>query len=68
MKTTLLDIWILIDFLRNKSEAGIFLKNLSQVPFLSAMTVAELYGGVREGEERNLLDRLKASKGTGLAI
>lgn len=31
---------------------------LNQVPYLAALTVAELYGGVREGEEPTKLDKL----------
>ncbi len=54
----LLDTCVLIDFLRGKPEAKAFLDSLNHIPFLSAMTVAELYGGVREGEERKRLDTL----------
>lgn len=54
----LLDTCILIDFLRGKAQARTFLLGLNQIPYLSALTVAELYGGVREGEERTKLDRL----------
>lgn len=56
MEKLLLDTCILIDYLRDKQEADAFITGLSQTPFLSAMTVAELYAGVREGEERELLD------------
>ncbi len=56
MKRTLLDTCILIDYLRSKPEATLFLDQLNHVQFLSAMTVAELYAGVREGEERTALD------------
>jgi predicted nucleic acid-binding protein len=31
---------------------------LKTLPFLSALTVAELYAGLREGKERALLDKL----------
>jgi predicted nucleic acid-binding protein len=54
----LLDTCILIDFLRGKEQARTFLLGLNQIPYLSALTVAELYGGVREGGERTKLDRL----------
>jgi predicted nucleic acid-binding protein len=54
----LLDTCIVIDFLRRKPDAKAFIRNLDQIPFLSAITVAELYAGVREGEERRKLDKL----------
>jgi predicted nucleic acid-binding protein len=56
MKNLLLDTCVLIDYLRDKSAADTFISDLHQTPFLSAITVAELYGGVREGKERELLD------------
>ena len=34
------------------------MRDLELKPFVSAMTVAELYGGVREGVERQTLDRV----------
>lgn len=54
----LLDTCVLVDFLRGKAQAKTFLLGLNQIPYLSALTVAELYGGVREGEERTQLDKL----------
>lgn len=53
-----LDTNILIDYLRNRKEAIEYLENLPSVPKVSAVTVAELYAGVREGQERQILDRL----------
>jgi predicted nucleic acid-binding protein len=50
------DIWI--DFLRGGSQAQDFINGLKIRPFLSAITVGELYAGVREGKERQQLDRL----------
>jgi predicted nucleic acid-binding protein len=58
MTPRLLDTCIVIDFLRRKPDATAFIRNLDQIPFLSAITVAELYGGVREGDERRKLDKL----------
>ncbi len=52
----MLDTCILIDYFRNKTPAIIYLESLEEVPFLSALTVAELYAGVREGSERLKLD------------
>ena len=51
----LLDTNILIDYTRRKPEASIFLENLAERPLISSMTVAELYAGVREGKEREVL-------------
>jgi predicted nucleic acid-binding protein len=48
----LIDTNILIDYLRQKEEARGFLEGLQETPLISALTVAELYAGVREGEER----------------
>jgi predicted nucleic acid-binding protein len=56
--TILLDSNILIDYLRNHKEAIDYLENLSSVPKVSAVTIAELYAGVREGLERQILDEL----------
>ena len=58
MTPKLLDTCIVIDFLRGKPEAKAFFQSLRVIPFLSAVTVAELYGGVREGDERGRLDKL----------
>ena len=54
MKRTLLDTCVLIDYLRGKPEAILFLDHLNHFQFLSAMTVAELYADVRQGEERTV--------------
>ena len=54
----LIDTCILIDIFRGNEKAAQFLEGLETPPFLSALTVAELYAGVREGKERTLLDNL----------
>jgi hypothetical protein len=51
----LLDTDVLIDYLRSRAEAVEYLENLPQLPIVSAITVAELSAGVREGRERNIL-------------
>jgi predicted nucleic acid-binding protein len=51
----LLDTDILIDYLRGRAEAVAYLENRSEPLAVSAITVAELYAGVREGEERTKL-------------
>jgi len=54
----LLDTDVLIDFLRSRAEAVGYLEGLLAPPFISAVTVAELYAGVREGTERQSLENL----------
>lgn len=54
----LLDTDVLIDLLRSRSEAVGYLAGLSEPPFVSVVTVAELYAGVREGTERKFLDAI----------
>ena len=54
----LVDTDILIDYLRGRPEAVSFLeKNVENVS-VSAVSVAELYLGVREGRERTRLSRM----------
>lgn len=53
----LLDTDLLIDYLRGQADAVSFLRQSSQTLQVSSVTVAELYVGVREGHEREVLDR-----------
>lgn len=53
----LLDTDILIDYLRGQPDAIAFLKKTRRSLHVSAVTVAELHVGVREGHERQVLDR-----------
>jgi predicted nucleic acid-binding protein len=53
----LIDTDVLIDYLRGQAEAVSYLDGLTAELFLSAVTVAELYAGVREGEERVVLEQ-----------
>lgn len=55
-KQLLIDTDVLIDYLRGQAEAVSYLEGLTEPPLISAVTVAELYAGVREGEEREALD------------
>lgn len=48
----LLDTDFLIDYFRGRVETLAFLRARSEPILISAITVAELYAGVREGEER----------------
>ncbi|MFZ3115095.1 MAG: PIN domain-containing protein [Syntrophales bacterium] len=54
---TLLDTDILIDYLRDYKDAVAYLEGLSEPLLVSAITVAELYSGVREGREHKALDQ-----------
>src|ERR1700722_11939301 len=54
---SLIDTDVLIDYLKGHSDAVSFIEeNLSEA-FLSVLTVAELYQGVRDGKERIKLAR-----------
>jgi hypothetical protein len=53
----LLDTDVLVDYLRGRKEAAAYLEARTEPLLISAITVAELFAGVREGEERRLLDQ-----------
>lgn len=53
----LLDSNILIDLLRDRPQAVAYFKSIDGTPTVSSITVAELYAGVREGNERGFLDQ-----------
>ena len=53
----LIDTDVLIDYLRGRAEAVSYLESLTESLFISAVTVAELYAGVREGAERTALEQ-----------
>ncbi len=52
----LIDTDVVIDYLRGQADAVAYLEGLIEPQLLSAITVAELYAGVREGKERTALD------------
>lgn len=52
----LIDTDVLIDYLRGQPLSVQYLENRTEFLLVSAITVAELYGGVREGEERKAFD------------
>lgn len=52
----LIDTDILVDYLRGRDAAIRWLDGLSWPRYVSTITVAELYAGVRDGEERPRLD------------
>jgi predicted nucleic acid-binding protein len=57
----LVDTDVLIDYLRDQTEAVEYLQSLSNPPAVSAISVAELYAGVREGRERKFLDEFSST-------
>lgn len=56
IKKFLVDTDVLIDYLRGNDKAVKYVKTHSRRIVLSTISVAELYAGVREGEERKELD------------
>jgi predicted nucleic acid-binding protein len=56
MAQVLIDSCVVIDYSRGRAAARDFLDRLPSDPLLSVMTVAELFGGVREGQERAWLE------------
>ena len=55
-KNLLIDTDVLIDFLKGKEAAVVFLESQVMTMFISSVTVAELYAGVRDGREKVILD------------
>ncbi len=53
----LIDTDVLIDYLRGQPDAVGYLDGLTEPLLISVITVAELYAGVREGDERTRLDQ-----------
>lgn len=52
----LIDTDVAIDYLRGNADAMAYIEGLSGNNFISAITVAELYAGVRDGAERTALE------------
>ena len=59
----LFDTDVLIDYLRGRAEAVEYIDTLSVLLFVSVITVAELYAGVRDGAERTQLDAFVSAFG-----
>ena len=57
-KHLLLDTDVLIDFLQGQPQVVQLLEDTDYESYLSAVSVAELYVGVRDGREREVLDQL----------
>ena len=56
MKGVLLDTCIVIDYLREKPAAVDYVQSLAFMPHLSAVTIMELYAGVRGRQEERQLE------------
>lgn len=52
----LLDTDVLVDYLRGRMQAAAYLEARTEPLLVSAITVAELFAGVRDGEERHRLE------------
>ena len=61
MALILVDTCIIIDHLRNRTEATAFLRQLDEWPLVSVLTLAELQAGVRDHKDEALLNRLLAN-------
>jgi predicted nucleic acid-binding protein len=57
MAQLLIDTDVLIDYLRDQADAVKYLESVTPPFSVSAITVAELYAGVRDGAERAALDQ-----------
>ena len=56
MKKMLFDTDVLIEYLRGKDEAKAYIDNIKDVIYMSSITMAELYAGVRKGNESKKLE------------
>lgn len=56
MKKILFDTDVLIEYLRGSIEAKAYVDKIQNTIYMSSITMAELYTGVREGEEYKKLE------------
>ena len=56
LELLMIDTDVIIDYLRGQVDAVSYIEGLANPLLISVITVAELYSGVREGEERKALD------------
>jgi predicted nucleic acid-binding protein len=56
----LLDTCVLIDYLRDREAAVEVIRRLPKRPSVSVVTIAELYAGVRNEQERDRIEALPA--------
>ncbi len=59
----LIDTDVIVDYLRGQADAVSYMEGLNDPLLISAVTVAELYFGVREGDERTALDKFISAFG-----
>ncbi len=57
----LIDTDVIIDYLRGRAVAVAYLESVVEPMLISLITVAELYSGVRDGQERTALDTFIAA-------
>lgn len=57
----LIDSDVLVDYLRNQPQAVLFIEKHHAKSYISSISVAELYAGVRDGSERTRLDHFITS-------
>lgn len=55
-KKLLIDTDVIIDYLRNYVPAVNFLENLKEQLLISAITIAELYAGIRDQDEQHAVE------------
>ena len=53
MTKLLFDTDVLIEYLRGSTKAKDFIDTIKEDVYMSSITMAELYAGVRKGEEYN---------------
>ncbi len=56
MDKLLFDTDVLIEYLRGKEEAKAYIDSIQDVIYMSSITMAELYAGVRKGAESRKLE------------
>jgi predicted nucleic acid-binding protein len=56
MKKVLFDTDVLIEYLRGIDAARTYIDNIQDMVYMSSISMAELYAGVRKGEESEKLD------------
>ena len=56
MKKLLFDTDVLIDYLRGRDAAKEYIDNIDHAIYISVITIAELYAGIRKGEKSKELE------------
>lgn len=57
----ILDTDVIIDYLRGNDKAIFYLENLQEQLFVSVITVAELYAGIRNKKEQRVIEKFLAA-------